>query len=791
MSTWPRFVKVFIPAICVLAGVFLLVANSPSPRDHMISLEQSRLDALARSWETQITLAQAMFRDQIIRQGLLPALDRPQDWAAPRVQFKLDRMREMWGKETGILQAVALLGPDGSIHTCSGDSGRLHAAIRSLTRPASGEVVVLPRAPGTPEMLALHFRAPEVENGQPAGHAVAVVALGSFLSATQEVPSGWMMLAAPGQPIIASKNSPSRTPVSDATWPLLLAEGRGNVPLRDGTTLCFSRIQVPAMEPLLLVLPVATSSAAARVFGWLCFTAGIGWLAWLPFRSGPSPAPASAPTQPSASLEDTSVFRQFFHLLDDPVCLLGSDGQVVRANTAAHRWFHFHKGYPRQDMMIWHRGQDRRLSELLALAASDPQEMAGTFQVIVDGHDYQGALEAARLSSPHEGLVALRFRIEPVAAAVAPSPDPADSLPNQPDPCCPYPVLAVSVEGLITGFNDAARRICPRLEETPLLPEILPATGHDQQADMARLADGATFESLFGPRLHCFTVVRRDHHLYLYGHPLAASKNLEIELEQAQENFCTLCALSRHPVLLADPRDQRILEANAAAADLFQTTPSALRGRALSEFSAESWEFGQGNTEFFAEAANGAERRCELSYELIKVEGAPALLIVLEPLDTPPAPDCTPIAFADDVPAAAPVLPAAPPPLPIGPGLLVCLNPTVRETARRMLEKTGHECESFSSLDDVTVWLITHDVRPEFVAIDLTDYDEAASWIEELRGRCGEVPCLGFADGEHYPLPDDGPNSWLDKPFDFESLAAALAQLELEHALCSTLSDPA
>jgi len=785
MSTLPRFLKILVPAVALAAGVFLLLANSPGPRQQTISLEQSRLEALARSWETQISLTQAMFRDQLIRQGLLPALDRPEDWASARVQFKLDRLRDAWGKEAGVPQAVALLWPNGATHTLSGDSLRLRTALHALSKPSSGEIVLLPRSPGDPEMLAIHYRTPETDPAHIPGRAVAVVALGGFLSGIQKAPAGWMMLAAPGKPLIASKNSPANPPVSDATWPLLLAQGSGNVPLQNGATLCFSRVQVPAMEPLLLVLPVAPASSAARIFGWLLLAGGLVTLVWLPLR--PLRAPSSPTT--SAASDETSVFRQFFHLLDDPVCLLNGNGQVVRANTAAHRWFHFHKGYPRQDMLIWLSGGERQISELLALAAADPGEIAGAFQTVVDGKEYQGMLEAARLQGSHSDLTALHFRIHPAVSAAPSETETPPTTTEMPDPCCPFPVLAVSPEGLISGFNESARRICPRLEETPLLPDILPATGRDHDFHLSELENGSTFESLFGPRLHRFTAVRRDQRLYLYGHPLAASKNLEIELEQAQENFYTLCALSPQPVLLADPRDQHILEANAAAADLFQTTSPALRGRLLSDLSAQPWELNQEDSTFFAQTSNGSAVRCELRYELVKIEGAPALLIVLEP--ELQIPDYAPIAFDDDLPHEAPAPPAAPPPLPLGPGLLVCLSPTVRETARRMFEKTGHECESFSSLDDVTVWLITHDLRPEVVAIDLTDYDEAASWIEELRVRCGDVPCLAFSDGERFPLPDSGPNAWLDKPFDFESLVAALAELKLEHSFCPSDSTPA
>jgi DNA-binding NtrC family response regulator len=120
------------------------------------------------------------------------------------------------------------------------------------------------------------------------------------------------------------------------------------------------------------------------------------------------------------------------------------------------------------------------------------------------------------------------------------------------------------------------------------------------------------------------------------------------------------------------------------------------------------------------------------------------------------------------------------PPLPLGPGMLVTINPVVREVARRLFDKMRHPVEAFSSLDDATVWLITHDVRPELVALDLSDFDDANTWLSEVRARCGHVPCIGFTEGETFVLPDDGPNRLLEKPFDLDALGAALAAAGVE-----------
>ena len=161
------------------------------------------------------------------------------------------------------------------------------------------------------------------------------------------------------------------------------------------------------------------------------------------------------------------------------------------------------------------------------------------------------------------------------------------------------------------------------------------------------------------------------------------------------------------------------------------------------------------------------------------------LLVVLESApETVPAPEILsePVTHPTDpnsVPTALPVLP-------LGPGILVTLNPTVREVARRLIEKCGHTCEAFTNLDDAVVWLITHDVRPEFLAIDLTDFDQVDSWVTDLRVRCGEVPCIGFTDGETYLLPNGGLNTLLAKPFDLDSLNEALSVVHLEAALCAS-----
>ncbi|MBU1983418.1 PAS domain-containing protein [bacterium] len=786
MSAVKRSVPLALAVLAVAAGAALIMGNRPGTREQVIRMEQTRVETLARSWEFQITAARSMFRDQLIRHGLLDALDHPEEWSSDRVSGKLSSVSHSWGKEAGVPLTLALLRSDGSLHTYVGDSSRLKSAVRALSSPGQNDVVLLARSEAQPELLALEFQTPALQLGHRPGHMIGLIGLPGFLAGVRDIPSGWALLAGPGKPLIVSQSGPARIPINDATWPLLLSQGTGTIPLENGTTLCFSRIQVPAMEPLLLVLPLSPARSALVPLAIILICAGLAGMVWLQVRRWKTQPATMAFTQPSVPREDTLWLRQVFHSLDDPICVVNSAGEVIRANNKAHHWFHFHRGRPRDDLTVWRDAGDCLLTELLAMAAEDPEAASGRMSLQVEGMELEGVLRAERIEGSDDGAVMLQFKLG-LAASETPSATNSESnaQPGEPDPYCPYPVLSVSTDGLVVGFNDAARRSCARLDESPLITDILPALSDKELPKLLAAVNGHTFESLFGPRPHEFRLVRREGQLYLYGHPLSASKNLEIEMKQAQQNFYTLCALSALPVILADPRDHSILEANAAAADLLQTTPPALRGRALADFSAEPWELNNEDSLYIARGYNGIAIRCRLQYELIKVEGAPTLLIVLEPESEPLLPDypeIVPQATVMDSPPSSP----EPLPLPPGPGLLITLNPTVRETARRMFEKTGHDCESFSSLDDVTVWLITHDVRPEFVAIDLTDFDGIDGWLEELRARCGDVPCLAFTDGDPWSLPNDGLNAFLAKPFDFESLIAALATLKLDHALFSS-----
>jgi len=235
-------------------------------------------------------------------------------------------------------------------------------------------------------------------------------------------------------------------------------------------------------------------------------------------------------------------------------------------------------------------------------------------------------------------------------------------------------------------------------------------------------------------------------------------------------------------VLMVDSREHTVIEANAAAADLFGTTPAGLRNQPLSSLAAEPWDFGSDDGAFLAATFSGKLVPCTLRYELVKTEGVPTLLVVLERsagAASPPVHEPTseePLVL----PEAPPPVSLEKPPLPKGPGMLVTINPVVREVARRLLQKIGHPVEAFSSLDDATVWLITHDVRPELVALDLSDFDDANTWLAEVRARCGDVPCVGFTEGETFVLPDDGPNTLLEKPFDLDALGTALASAGVE-----------
>jgi PAS domain-containing protein len=786
-----RIISIVAGLAAATAGTFLLMGSLRTGPTQTVRLEQARIEALGRLWESRLEAARGTFRDQLVRNGVIAALDFPGDWSDWRVRNKLQSVFSSWPKELGSLKALGLLDAAGVVHTAMGDTAGLNEAILATNHTDNVELAFLRKAADHPELVALQYRPMSTNSGPEPGRVVGIVTAAGLFTADNDPSQRWTLLATPDQPVLSSDQRPE-TPVSSTTWALLISEGSGAVKQSSGT-VCFTRVRIIGMTPLLLVHTVRTSAAA----GWIALLLILGGAAAVAAAGflNRKPTTASTVSEPKRSADpapvsDTSNFRQIFQAIEDPLLVVDQSGLVIRANSSAQDWLKLQKGKPSDKISARIGGDDWPIAELLIRAASDPNTVCGNCRLSLEDSIQTGVLRTTRLSRDEDGKgsVLLHFHPQPQMTderSYMPPvfvPAAADACP---EPDCPYPVIAVSEDGLITGYNEAARAACPRLENTPILSDILPELSNRDWPDILSADPGTTFESLFGSSACEFTLIHSNGRILLYGHRLADSKRLEVEMKQAQENFYALCALCPVPVLLVDPRDHAVLEANSGAADLFGVTPADLRGQIFGSLSAEPWELGSGEDIFTAATAQGHFIRCWLRYELIKIEGAPTLLMLLEPI-----PEIYTIAptesLTDEASAPRPEA-AVIPPMPVGPGLLITMNPTVREVARRLLEKVGHPCESFSCLDDATVWLITHDQRPELTAIDLSDFDGAENWIEEMRARCGDVPCVAFTDSEGYTLPNGGLNEFLAKPFDLNSLTDALKALHLEAELCESL----
>ena len=794
MSRLRRMVSWVAGTIVILAGAFLLIGSLQNFGDQRVRLEQARLESLARLWESRLQDTRLQFHDQMVRYGMLAVLDHPEDWSDWRIKNKFEAVQSTWSKENGNLFGLAIIGADGQLHSFAGDTSGLEYAAGVLLNSPNADMALVSRESDQPNVLALHYSPGSTDDNQSPAHVILLMDAASLLSSASEAPASWSLLSAPSRTMMASSTEKLQFSVSQATWPLFLSERSGVVPEQKGQTLCFVTLHIPGMEPLLLVesVPKTASATVLLLFGVLTLGAIVLLLSSIK-RAPAAEIVVARPADETASAE-TSGFRQIFQTIADPLCVLDANGIVIRANRAAHDWLHMSKGKPDASLLAQFSYGEMSAQDLLLKAAEDPASVSGECRFVAGEASLRGDLSISRLSRDGDGHgpVLIHFHPQPERRTedgrdYAPPESPSLRFAAEGhDSHCPFPVMSVTAGGVITGFNEAARKCCPRLEETPMLSDVLPGV---ESRDLPALLDsssGTVFESLFGPSQHEFEIVRVDDHILLYGHRLSASKKLEVELKQAQENFYSLCSLNPAAILLIDPRDHAILEANAAAGDVFGFAPADLRSQILDSLTAEPWDFSAGEELFVAASTRGDSTRCMLRYELIKIEGMPTLLVVLEPIPQPLVSSEPEPQFEDETTSPQPVAATAPPPLPIGPGMLITMNPTVREVARRLLEKVGHNCEVFSSLDDATVWLITHDMRPELVAIDLTDFDEAEIWIEELRARCGDVPCIAITDGAEYVLPGDALNEFLVKPFDLESLTGSLAALNLEASVCES-----
>lgn len=793
MSPLWRAISISAASAAILAGTALLMGSLHGSGDRSVQLEQARVEALARFWETKLEITRSTLRNQVLHHDFLAVLEHPEDWSSWRVQNKFEAMRTSWVKDNGMPQGFVLLNPDGRVHTSSGDTTRASDVVKALRKSDGLDAVLLSPASGMAGVLGVQFYLPNTIAAQRPARIIALLDPKTVFTTTGEVPTEWTLLAEP-QGIVLASASRKNNEISEAAWTLMVSQRNGAIAQPSGTTLCFARIQIPGMSPLLLLQTVQIPSAAiGSLIGIFSFL-GSGFLLVLALRRRRDEKATQDATPAAIESETTNEaagYRQIVQNISDPICVIDASGIVIKANRAAGDWLRLRRSKPDETITVQTLRGEFSARDFFSQAGEDPAVVNGVYRITMGDSVFEGMLEASRLYRDEGGRSAVLLHFKPLQEQIPPKTDHDYAPPELEtgkaatlDSYSPFPVLAITSDGLVNAFNDAARRTCPRLDDTPLLTEILPDFDISCLSTLLDHGNGTSFQSLFGPRSHEFTIAVDGDRILLYGHPLADSQDLEIQMKQAQENFYSLCALTPSPVLLVDPRDHSVMEANAAAGDLFRMPAANLRGQTLSELSTTPWDLGDGSDYFIAQALDGSRIECTLRYELIKVEGLPELMIVLEPMPQR-SPEYIEAPLISEVEPQDTTTQAIPPSLPVGPGMLVTLNPTVREVARRLFEKRGHSCEAFTNLDDAVVWLITHDVRPEFLAIDLTDFDEVDNWINDLRARCGDVPCIAFTDGDIYPLPNGGLNAFLPKPFDLDSLTEALANVNVDVNACS------
>ncbi|MCX6600041.1 MAG: hypothetical protein NT025_00565 [bacterium] len=210
MSPIWRTISVIAAGAAVLAGTLLLMGNLQNAGARAVQLEQSRLDAQARHWETQLEAARSALRDQIVRYDVLAVLYHPEEWTSWRVQDKFGVMRSTWTRENGTLRALALLNPDGRLHTVQGDSARLSDALKSLRGTDGADAALLGRSGALPEVLALQFYSAPTAPAARAGRIVALIEPAALFTLFSDTPSDWTLLSDPDEVLLQSGASPPR-----------------------------------------------------------------------------------------------------------------------------------------------------------------------------------------------------------------------------------------------------------------------------------------------------------------------------------------------------------------------------------------------------------------------------------------------------------------------------------------------------------------------------------------------------------------------------------------------------
>jgi PAS domain-containing protein len=784
-------------AICgILASALLMMGNQRAATVEYTALEFNKLQTLATIWEGRIESARNEFRDEIIRNNIPVILDHPEQWPDWRIATYLQKLHDSWSGDCLPPRSFVVVDAEGTALTAMGDSGGFSVAFINIRKLEGTDLVIADSTSKYRSYFALQY-APPIDRalGIYPGRLIALFNPTAVLSDKEDTPRSWQLLGGP-EMILLSSSSHDQTGISSATWPLLLSQKNGLIPHPNGTSIGFQKLQIPGTNPMLLVSVIKPNHAGIANIWLLLFVVGgflgiifaqIKKIAALKARL-PENATGNAEDNSDSSATSSINFRQIFQSVTDPLCVIDPKGQLIKTNHAAGELLHVVKGgKPSEDLFFQENSSGVPLSEFLARVASNPNTDAlACVLTYRDQVCFNGTLSTSRLFTNEKGTGPVLLHFHPLTTQELKSsyePVPASSTVTAPDQQSPFPIILTSKGGLVQSYNEVARNTCPRLDETTFLVEILPDLQKFELIRTLETESSYQFESIFGTSSFGFKAVNFEDDILLYGYPLATSKNQEVLLKQAQESFESLCMLTPAAVLLVNPRDHIILSANEEAGSLFGLPVFDLIGENLENLSEDPLDLSATGGELWIRRADNGSVHCTFACDTVKVERVPTFLLVISRVGARNVSDYTngdyeiettgqPMSQETEIDEQA----AAP----TGPALVVAYNPIVRDVTRRLLDKTGHANEAFSTLDDSTVWLITHNINPAFVAIDLSDYDDGMNWIEDLRTRCGNVPCLCFTNGETYDeIPGDGQNAFLLKPFDLESLCAALSELKL------------
>ncbi len=794
MRAFVKIIGIAVGLTGLLGGALMSMGHLRTAEGDFQDLEMAKLKNLASSWETQLVSVRSAFRDLLLRHSVTVAVEHPSEWAGWRVENKFAQMTDEW--PTGLVKprGWVLLRSNGQTHAVAGDSVGLAVALDEFAQPDAPDILLTDKH-GPSRCLALQYAPPADEQNPTPGRLVAIFNPNELFKVPTDAPAQWVLMNGPTETFLASARR-SDPPIGAGTWGILLSQTAGLVTMEDGLPLAFARIHVPGMEPLLLVSEIdSPTSAGSAVGALMLLTAGTAFLVFVlkPRRKGElvtaEHTHAREPVEPDEqkSNRETITFRQIFQAVRTPMCVVDENGRLLRVNSAARGLLYLPKG-GQPDDSISVIGADFRgpLKEFLVKAAS--KDFAGGCWLLCreDKHYFDGEIVATKLSANSDGTgpVALEFvENRPVAAGDRTE---VAQIITSVDALNPQPVLLVDNEGRVIECNRAALDINTKLADAPLLHEVLPGLEQTDIASVVNPNSSERFESLFGARMFEFYPVPTASGMLLYGLKKSDSQSLQIALHQSQENFNTLCSLTSEAVLLVDPRTHFIQESNLAASDLFGAVHPGLVGKQMDEFADWPWNEEHLRTSVQLLRGDGECVPCSFEHELVKVEGEPTLLVVVSRQFENEI--RTPYELADYADSVAEQLSenshqeqALPKQniIPVGPGMLVVTNPTVRDVARKMLERLGHPCEVFTNLDDATIYLVRSDIRPEFVMIDMGDFDQPSDWIEMVRTRCGSVPCVGLSDSQSEDLPN-GPNAVLPKPFELEDVANSLQSLDLD-----------